>query len=140
MKAPRAKISWHTFWRVLSPLPTTRAAALAVPIIFASHLSWPQELPVSGDAAEGHRLAELLCGPCHIVSSDQVVAPILKEPLRPPRFVTIMRKQDIDGAYLRAFVSVEHVKAKPPIVMPNLQLTDSEREAIVDYMLGLRQQ
>jgi cytochrome c5 len=139
MKAARAPIGSHKFWRVVSSLSTTRAAALAVPIIFVSHLSWAQERPVSGDAAEGRRLTESLCGPCHIVASDQVIAPILKEPLRPPSFVTIMRKQDIDGAFLRAFISVEHVNAKPPIVMPNLQLTDSEREAIVDYMLSLRQ-
>ena len=46
-----------------------------------------------------------------------------------------MQKPEVDATYLRAFISVEHVSAKPPVVMPNLQLLDSERDAIVAYML-----
>jgi mono/diheme cytochrome c family protein len=139
-EAPAQPIGAHM------PLPkmvrvrsTMRAAALAVPFIFTSHLSPGQQSPAAGDAAEGRRLAESLCGPCHVVASDQAAAPILKGPLRPPSFVAILQKREVDGTYLRAFITVEHVNAKPPVVMPNLQLTDNEREAIVDYMLSLRQ-
>ncbi len=131
--------SWHSFCAKIARAPsTTRAAALAVPIIFASHLSPAQQTPAAGDAAEGRRLAESFCGPCHVVASDQAAAPILKGPPRAPSFAAIMHKREVDASYLRAFISVEHIIAKPPVVMPNLQLLDSEREAIVDYMLSLR--
>ena len=117
---------------------TARAAAFAAPILFAAGFSLAQQAP-AGDVAEGRRLAEPLCGPCHVVASNQIAEPVLKPALKPPSFASIMQKPAVDAAYLRAFITVEHVKSKSPVVMPNLELTDSERDAIVSYMLSLHQ-
>lgn len=73
------------------------------------------------------------------MAPNQATAPILRGPPGAPSFAAIMQKPEVDATYLRAFISVEHVSAKPPVVMPNLQLLDSERDAIVAYMLSFRQ-
>jgi len=48
--------------------------------------------PNAGDVSAGHALALRLCTPCHVVSPDQEMPPILREPA--PSFRTIANKRD----------------------------------------------
>ena len=107
-------------------------AALAAPFIFASHLSPAQQTSAARRRASS---CGIVLRSLYVVAPNQATAPILRGPPGAPSFAAIMQKPEVDATYLRAFISVEHVSAKPPVVMPNLQLLDSERDAIVAYML-----
>jgi mono/diheme cytochrome c family protein len=117
--------------------PRRLALALAVPILVAWRAAAAQQ-PEPVDAVDnGRRLADAICSPCHETAPGKP-ATVLTGSLAAPSFAAVMQKPEADATFLRGFITVEHVRAKPSAVMPDVRLSDSERDALVSYLLSLR--
>jgi mono/diheme cytochrome c family protein len=114
------------------------AAALAAPIVLLSQVAIAQQGQPPGAVAEGRRLAQTICAACHVVAAGQRAPTVLQPPLEPPSFMEIMQNPSVDALFLRAYITTEHVNSKPPVTMPNLKLSDNERDALVSYLMSLR--
>lgn len=79
------------------------------------------------DPANGKRLAEQWCSPCHLVTPDQTKA----IPAAPP-FMTIAKRRDTELEQLETFL------ADPHPVMPNLSLSRQEITDLVAYIRSLK--
>lgn len=79
------------------------------------------------DPANGKRLAERWCSPCHLVSSTQENAQA-----DVPPFATIAKRSDEELDALRGFLVDPH----PP--MPNMSLTRQEITDLLAYIRSLR--
>ncbi len=71
----------------------------------------------SEQISRGHRLALLVCAPCHVAASDQETPPILRTP--GPRFDSIANTAGTTANSLRTFLSTTHAKMTVPSGMPN---------------------
>jgi mono/diheme cytochrome c family protein len=85
---------------------------------------------------EGHRLALELCSVCHIVASDQIGAPVLRNP--GPPFRDIANSPDTTRASLRTILTTTHSSSTPPFAMPNPHLTEGQLQDVVGYILSMR--
>lgn len=113
-------------------------------------ISWTSALAVSalivaGDHAlgadpdlvlRGHKLAELVCGVCHIVSPERTDVPFLRNP--GPRFAVIAALPSTSEAGLRAYLGSRHPDMGLDRRMPNPRLADYQIDEIVAYILSLR--
>lgn len=119
-------------------MPTSITATLATAALIASVAGFLAERGVAQQATapDGHRLALRLCGPCHVVASDQEAPPILREPAE--TFVSIANRKGITSDWLRVFLRSTHGTTTPPFRMPNPELADYQAEAIITFLLSLR--
>lgn len=86
----------------------------------------------------GKHLAQLLCGACHVVATDQEFPPYLTQPA--PSFFEVAARPATSAQSLQRFLSSTHWDQKKiPMTMPNPQLTSEETEALTHYILSLRQ-
>ena len=76
-----------------------------------------------GDRAAGRRLAESVCNRCHGAASAATPA---------PAFSTIAAIPTTDARALRVFLRTSHAK------MPNFELTETERDDVIAYILSLK--
>jgi len=115
----------------------TRTAAIVALAAAVSSAS-AQGLTGETDTSAGHRLALLLCAPCHVVASDQESPPTLAKPAA--TFLSIANRRNVTAESLRAFLRTTHSTTTPPFKMPNPQLADYQTDAIVSYPLSLKGQ
>src|SRR5262245_48765577 len=95
----------------------------------------PQKPADRGDAEAGHDLAEQACTGCHVVSSDQPFAPLIKGA---PDFREIANRSNVTAASLRRTI------AALPLIprkgrMANPHLTDDELADMAAYIMTLRE-
>src|SRR6202035_405476 len=67
--------------------------------------AWSQE-PTTNDVQQGHRSANLICSNCHVASSDQQFAPILRPPA--PSFESIAQREATSADSVRKFLTTTH--------------------------------
>jgi len=82
---------------------------------------------VRGDSRNGRHLAEHWCGPCHRMSTTDV-------PGRPgvAAFEEVARLPSTTALSLRAFLYSSHAD------MPNIQLSPSDADDLIAFILSLR--
>ncbi len=85
---------------------------------------------VPGDVVAGRALVVKECSECHSVSAEQRVMRL--DPA--PGFDEIAAKPQTTAISLRAFLQQSHP------TMPNLVLTEAERDNAIAYILSLKQQ
>ena len=91
----------------------------------------------SSPAESGHNLALFLCSTCHDVDPNQEFPPGLINPA--PSFRSIANQSGSTRASLRKFLDTTHGDvAKLPLRMPDLKLTDAQKDAAVAYIMSLR--
>jgi mono/diheme cytochrome c family protein len=85
----------------------------------------------------GRTLAVRLCSTCHDVSSNAEFPPALANP--GPSFGTIANRRDTSRQTLRLFLDSRHGDISVfPMKMPDLMLTDAQKEQAVAYIMSLR--
>jgi mono/diheme cytochrome c family protein len=85
----------------------------------------------------GRALALRLCSTCHDVSSNQDFPPALSKP--GPSFAAIANRRDTSRETLRLFLDNLHGDISVfPMKMPDLMLTDAQKEQAVAYIISLR--
>lgn len=85
----------------------------------------------------GRTLALRLCSTCHDVASNQDFPPALNKP--GPSFAAIANRRDTSRETLRLFLDNLHGDISVfPIKMPDLMLTDAQKEQAVAYIISLR--
>jgi len=85
---------------------------------------------VPGDVVAGRSLVVKECNECHSVSPDQRAVRLDAA----PGFDEIAAKPQTTAISLRAFLQQSHP------TMPNLILTDAERDNVIAFILSLKQQ
>jgi mono/diheme cytochrome c family protein len=86
--------------------------------------------------ALGRTFALLVCAACHVVSSDQQFAPILRNPA--PRFDEIAKRPTTTAQSLRTFLTTTHTIIGNSDSMPNPQLADYQINEVISYILSLQ--
>ena len=90
------------------------------------------------DVARGRAVAERWCAECHRVAVDQPsgsrAGHIVPPPLEAPSFMEVAAHPEVDASYLRSFMTELHLP------MPTYRLDNTEREAVIDYILSLKPQ
>jgi cytochrome c len=99
------------------------AAALAAPLSSAG----AQEI---GSVREGQTLAQTVCSECHAVEKG---APLAVRGAA-PNFETLAATPGVNAMALRVALQTSHTK------MPNLMLTQEQRESVIAYILSLKGQ
>jgi mono/diheme cytochrome c family protein len=113
------------------------APAIVVLSVLASS-AWSQETAPADDVQQGHRLANLICSNCHVASSDQQFAPILRPPA--PSFESIAKRESTSADSIRKFLTTTHRDISSPDGMPNPQLLDFQVRQVAAYLMSLRKQ
>lgn len=81
-----------------------------------------------GDITKGHALARAWCASCHAVETGNARAPFADV----PSFAAIAREPTATSSGLHAFLSTPHGD------MPDVKLTSAELDAVVAYILSLK--
>jgi cytochrome c len=101
------------------------AIIASVALLAGGHLGVAQQ---AGDAMQGESLARNVCAACHAVESGQTRSPNT----RAPTFETVAATQGMTAMALRVWLQSPHP------TMPNLMLTDEEKDDVIAYILSLR--
>lgn len=96
-----------------------------------------EEPSASDDIRAGRALSLSVCTACHVVSSDQEMAPILRPPA--PSFHSIANRKGVTAESLRRFLSETHRSLGKPGGMPNPQLTEDQVRQAVAFLMSLRE-
>ena len=96
----------------------------AVALIGGATIAGAQEV---GDARKGLIFAEKICAECHAVKAGQ------KVPATAPTFMAIANTRGMTAMALTIFFRTPHRD------MPNLVLTDDDRDDVIAYILSLRE-
>jgi mono/diheme cytochrome c family protein len=96
---------------------------VAVVLIGGATVAGAQEV---GDARKGLIFAERVCAECHAVKAGQ------KVPATAPTFMAIANTPGMSAMALTIFFRTPHRD------MPNLVLSDDERDDVIAYILSLR--
>jgi mono/diheme cytochrome c family protein len=105
------------------------AFMLAPPLLTATltaATSAPAQI-VNGDVGIGQRLAQRWCSDCHAVGAQET-----ETHGEAPSFVSIADMSSTTSLSLHAFLQTPHER------MPNLQLTQTEIDGVVAYILSLK--
>jgi mono/diheme cytochrome c family protein len=81
-----------------------------------------------GDAKKGATLAQTVCAECHTVDVGQTPSPNT----RAPSFVTVAKTRGMTELALRVWLQSPHP------TMPNLLLTDEQKDDVIAYLLSLK--
>ncbi len=92
-------------------------------------LSSPAAAQQVGDAFVGQDIAEAECSECHIIGPDALGGNLL---LGAPTFMEVAADPAITELSLRVFLQSPHQ------LMPNFVFSETETDAIIAYILGLR--
>jgi mono/diheme cytochrome c family protein len=96
-----------------------------------SLLGWLAASPaLAGDPDAGRALAERWCANCHVVEASQRDATANGA----PTFTAVARMPSTTEVSLKVFLLTPHDR------MPDLHLTNAERDNVVSYILSLRPQ
>ena len=114
-----------------------RMSWTSVLTVLATIAVWDQAIGAESDLVlRGRRLAELVCGVCHIVSPERTDAPFLRNP--GPPFAAIAARPSTSEAGLRAYLGSRHPDMGRDRHMPNPRLVDYQIDEVVAYILSLR--
>ena len=86
--------------------------------------------------AEGRKLADTVCGVCHVVP-DKPNTPLAMS-FSAPSFVDLARRPSFTEATLRQLLGSEHRRVGPAQAMPNPRLNDNQINDIVAYFEALK--
>ena len=113
------------------------ATALLLASLFSGP-AWEAPRPAQSGAAEsGHKLALFLYSTCHEVDPNQEFPPALINPA--PSFASIANNPGSTRASLRTFLNTTHGDvSKLPLQMPDLMITDAQKDDAVAYIMSLR--
>jgi mono/diheme cytochrome c family protein len=100
-----------------------RAAMLLAPALAMTTQVLAQD--VGGDVAAGRRIADQWCSACHQIDA-------LSSGGLAPTFPKVANLPSTTALSLKVFLRTSHQK------MPNIQLTRSEADAVVAYILSLK--
>lgn len=95
------------------------------------------------DAAQndkGRDLALMVCSPCHIVTPHQDASPIFNGPPKPPSFHDIANRPGTSAETLDHFLTTTHSTVTLPIHMPDPELMPDQRQAVIGFILSLKDQ
>ena len=98
--------------------------------------AWGQEGKSAEDLRQGHQLAAMLCGNCHLAAPDQPFKPELKPPA--PSFESIAQRKDVNAQTLQSFLTTTHRGLDTPKGMPHPYLADYQVKQVIAYLLSLR--
>lgn len=118
---------------------TLLAGAIAVPLTWLVPASArePSDLADSSIVESGHNLALYLCSTCHEVDPTRGSPPALINPA--PSFYAIANAVPSTTASLRKFLDTTHGDVtKRPLQMPDVKITDAQKDAAVAYIMSLR--
>ena len=117
-------------------LSVTAAAILLAS--FVPHTASDAANLVQPDAVEsGRTLAVFLCSTCHNTDPNQKSPAALINPA--PSFAAIANDASSTPVSLRKFLDTTHGDvSKQPMQMPQLMLTDGQKDAAVAYIMSLR--
>jgi mono/diheme cytochrome c family protein len=88
------------------------------------------------DARAGRALSLKLCTPCHVVTPDQELPPILRPPA--PSFRMIANRPGTTDESLRRFLTETHASLRDVGHMPNPQLTEDQVREAAAFIMSLR--
>ena len=92
-------------------------------------VAYLQTLPVErGDVREGEQFAKAVCAECHAVSKGQVRSPSRAA----PSFSDIAASPGLTATAIRVWLQTPHP------TMPNITLSDLEKDNVVAYLLSLK--
>lgn len=94
------------------------------------------EPAAADDARAGRALSLKLCTPCHVVSPDQELPPILRPPA--PSFRAIANRPTTTDDSLRRFLTHTHASLRDVSGMPNPQLTEDQVREAAAFIMSLR--
>ncbi len=106
-----------------STVPVSKATAVAAPAVADNQASSSGS---SADVAKGQAVFQANCARCHGQNAEGLVGPDL-------RHIASRR----DRAFLLRWIS-DPSAVKPGTRMPKLNLSDSDLNAVVDYLLTLK--
>jgi mono/diheme cytochrome c family protein len=94
----------------------------------ADIVAYLETLPVTnGDATAGRRLAETECATCHAVGTNQ------RSPNRAaPSFADIGASPGLTATAIRVWLQSPHA------TMPNVKLSDEDKDNVIAYLLSLK--
>lgn len=95
-----------------------------------------QESNSAEDLRQGHQLAAMLCGNCHVAAPDQPFMPDSNPTA--PSFESIAQRKDINADSLKAFLTATHRGLDSPKGMPYPYLADYQVKQVIAYLLSLR--
>jgi mono/diheme cytochrome c family protein len=98
--------------------------------------AWSQEGNTSDDLRQGHQLAAMFCGNCHLAAADQPYKPIFNPPA--PSFDSIAQRKDVTAQSLQRFLTATHRGVDNPKGMPHPNLADYQLKQVINYLLSLR--
>jgi mono/diheme cytochrome c family protein len=109
--------------------------ALAAIISVAACADEPHRQPASPvaqveSAARGLTIVEKWCADCHRVKLEQ--RRVARSDLHAPEFAAIAARPDVNNAFLRRFMEVQHLP------MPTYRLYSDEKADVVAYILSLK--
>jgi mono/diheme cytochrome c family protein len=81
-----------------------------------------------GDAKKGAILAQTICAECHAVESTEISSPNT----RAPNFASVAKTPGMTAMALRVRLEFPHP------MMPNLLLTNEQKDDVVAYLLSLK--
>lgn len=81
-----------------------------------------------GDAREGENLAQKICAECHAITATPARSPNTKA----PSFASVARTPGMTEMALRVWLQSPHP------TMPNLLLTDQQKDDVIAYLISLR--
>lgn len=84
--------------------------------------------PASGDANQGHMVAEQVCAQCHAVEPGQTHSPNRAA----PAFPEFAASPGVTATAIRVWLQTPHP------TMPNIMLDNKEKDDIVAYLLSLK--
>ena len=115
-----------------------RGTAVVSLMMFGAQTAWGAAASIQADSIEaGHKLANYLCSTCHSVDPNQEFPPALINPA--PSFASIANRSGTAPSSLRHFLATTHGDpSQLPFKMPNLTLTNAQRESAIAYIMSLR--
>ncbi len=95
-----------------------------------------EEPSAADDIRAGRALSLQVCTPCHVVSSDQETAPILRPPA--PSFRSIANRPGTTEESLRRFLNETHRSLSRSGGMPNPKLTEDQVRQAAAFLMSLK--
>jgi mono/diheme cytochrome c family protein len=94
------------------------------------------EVPSDDQVAAGRKIAETVCGACHVVTQQRDELPVLAPP--GPSFAVLAQRPALTEQSLREFLGSNHRNLGPAEAMPNPRLGDYQIKEITAYFMTLK--
>lgn len=109
----------------MTKMRSSLAAALAASFALTAAAASAQDM---GDAANGAAIAKSICSECHAIDAAQTRSPNAKA----PRFAAVANTSGMTPMALRVWLQSPHP------TMPNLILSEPQKDDVIAYLLSLK--